>query len=101
MTCIARKERGFSNGKVRIVNVHANDTLPDWKYPQAWNLAVSNNIKETVSIHNIDKPGEHVLKYWMIDPGIVLQKIVVDLGGMKPSYLEPPESFFHAGKIEK
>jgi hypothetical protein len=29
----------------------------------------------------------------MIDPGVVLEKIVVDLGGVKPSYLRPPESY--------
>jgi hypothetical protein len=91
----------FDNGPIQMVNIHANDTIPDWKYPQAWNLAVSNNIKETVSRHHIDKPGDHVLKFWMIDPGIVLQKLVVDAGGMKPSYLGPPESFYQSGKNVK
>jgi len=30
----------------------------------------------------------------MVDRGVVLQKIIVNSGGIKPSYLGPPESFF-------
>ncbi len=40
-----------------------------------------------------DKPGVHVFKVWMIDPGPVLEKIVIDTGGVKESYLGSPESF--------
>jgi len=40
------------------------------------------------------KEGQHVLKFRMIDPGIILQKIVIETGEIKPSYLGPPESFF-------
>jgi hypothetical protein len=38
-----------------------------------------------------DIPGPHILKFWMIDPGVVLERIVVDFGGTRPSYLGPPE----------
>jgi hypothetical protein len=60
---------------------------------RTWEQWVANNINVSVSHHNIQKPGVHTLKFWMVDPGVVLQKIVVDAGGVKPSYLGPPESF--------
>jgi hypothetical protein len=43
-------------------------------------------------MHNLSKAGYHTLKIWMVDPAAVLNKIVVDLGGLKPSYLGPPMS---------
>ena len=57
-----------------------------------WDKMVADNIRICVSQHRITRSGEHVLKYWLIDPSPVLQKIVVDAGGVKPSYLGPPES---------
>jgi len=32
------------------------------------------------------------LKFWMVDPGVVLDKLVIDAGGAHPSELGPPES---------
>jgi hypothetical protein len=40
-----------------------------------------------------DKEGYHTLRIYMMDPIIVLQKIVINTGGLHPSFLFPPESF--------
>lgn len=58
-----------------------------------WEESVINNCRHVESIHKISRPGYHTLKIWMIDPDVTLEKIVVDLGGLKPSFLGPPESF--------
>ncbi|MDB5112839.1 MAG: glycosyl hydrolase [Mucilaginibacter sp.] len=55
--------------------------------------ASANEIKELISTHHITQPGKHIVKYWLVDPAVVLEKIVVDMGGVKPSYLGPPESY--------
>jgi len=52
-----------------------------------------DNIRIEQSIHTINKKGVHTLRFWIVDKGIVLQKIVIDCGGLKPSELGPPESF--------
>ena len=61
-----------------------------------WENAVKDNARVAKSTHTLNAPGYHTLKFWMIDPDVVLQKIVVNTGGVKPSYLGPPESF-HSG----
>jgi|GEM_PF-14668 len=76
----------------QVMNMHERDTIPDWLYPRWWNQAVSDNIKIVTSEHLVASAGDHVLKFWMVDPGVVLQKLVVDAGGLKPGYLGPPES---------
>ena len=58
-----------------------------------WNRSVADNIKISTTRHMLARPGAHVLKFWFVDPGVVLQKLVVDTGGERPNYLGPPESF--------
>jgi len=59
-----------------------------------WEESVRNAGRVVQSTHSLTGTGYHTLKIWMVDPAVVLQKIVVDLGGVKRSYLGPPESFF-------
>ncbi|HEX5399549.1 MAG TPA: glycosyl hydrolase 115 family protein, partial [Verrucomicrobiae bacterium] len=65
-----------------------------------WENAVSNGCRVSRTTHTIDKPGYHTLKFWMMDPGVVLEKIVVNTGGVKPSYLGPPESYHHGNTLQ-
>jgi hypothetical protein len=58
-----------------------------------WAKSVLDGVRHVVSAHKPVIPGRHVLKFWMVDPGVVLERIVVDMGGARPSYLGPPESF--------
>jgi hypothetical protein len=58
-----------------------------------WEASVRDNCRQIKSTHTLANPGYHTLKVWMVDPGLVLQKFVVNTGGVKPSYLGPPESF--------
>jgi hypothetical protein len=60
-----------------------------------WETAVKDSVRQVKSSLTLAKPGYHTLKFWMGDPGVVLQKIVVDLAGVRPSYLGPPESYWH------
>jgi len=70
----------------QIVNVHA-DASEDY-----WRKLVSDGVAKFVTTHRIDRPGQHTVKFWALDPGLVLQRVVVDAGGLKPSYLGPQES---------
>lgn len=48
-------------------------------------------IKSTTK-YTITEKGKHTLRFRVLEPGIVLQKILIDTGGLKPSYLGAPES---------
>ena len=58
-----------------------------------WEETVKDSIRTVKSAHALAAPGPHTLKVWMVDPGVVLQRVLVNAGGLRPSYLGPPESF--------
>ena len=58
-----------------------------------WARAVEDSVRKLCWRHELAEAGGHDFKFWMIDPGVVLQKVVIDAGGARPCYLGPPESF--------
>ena len=77
----------FDEQSPQVIDALAQNALADWE------TSVKDSVRKVKSVHTLAQAGEHTLKFCMIDPGVVLQKLVVDLGGVKPSYLGPPESY--------
>lgn len=61
--------------------------------PNGWLTAVADSVWQNRTMWEYSGPGAHKLKIWELEPGVVLQKVVVDLGGVRQSYLGPPESY--------
>jgi hypothetical protein len=77
----------FDDGNPQVINMHTAYSQSEWE------RSVKDNIRIMTSKHILANPGLHVLKFWMSDPFVVLEKLVVNTGGVRPSYLGPPESF--------
>jgi hypothetical protein len=60
-----------------------------------WEQSVRDNARYITSKHQIAAPGDHTFKVWMVDPGVVLERILIDTpaSAKAVSYLGPPESF--------
>ena len=57
--------------------------------PISWQAA--SIIKTDLEL-DFNKAGRHNLRFRFVDPGVVMQKILIDFGGLKPSYLGAPSS---------
>ncbi|HUB51100.1 MAG TPA: glycosyl hydrolase 115 family protein [Terracidiphilus sp.] len=73
-------------GPRTIVDELEHNTQADWA------KAVSDSVRRVTVPLTIASPGAHAIHIWAVDPGVVLERIVVSHGPLKPSYLGPPES---------
>ena len=60
---------------------------------QVLGKSIIDNLMSLTGNVRIEKEGPHLLKVWMVDPGVTIDKIIIDMGGVKDSYLGPPESY--------
>lgn len=75
----------FNDEEPKIINMHEN---------LDWDKTVADYINIQSSTHQIDNAGPQVLKIWMVDSGVVIQRIVIESEEIGRTYLGPPESFF-------
>lgn len=75
----------FDGGVEQIVNINKDYTT---KQHNDW---VANRINVTSTQHQL-AAGSHTLRIRPLDSGLVLQRVVVNCGGLKPSYMGPIES---------
>lgn len=80
-----RYEVSFDDEKPQLVNFNG-------KYRGELGKWQAEHMIHSLTAHQILKPGRHTLRFRVLDPGIILQKILINTGGLKPSYLGAPES---------
>ena len=57
-----------------------------------WAQTVVKQARHCTTTLKLSKPGKHTLKVWMIDPGVIVEKILINTGGLQTSTLGPKES---------
>ncbi len=101
----------FDNQRPKIVNAAADHSHA------AWAQDVSNGVRKVTTVLDVASAGYHTLEFRMIDPGVVLEKLIVafpnpharhfpDMHAPKiprapSSYLGPPESYFRPSASRK
>ncbi|QNR87048.1 hypothetical protein H9N25_01330 [Pedobacter riviphilus] len=58
----------------------------------SWANAVKDNARTLTSSHFLKVSGRHTIKIWMVDPAVVLEKIIIYKGELPTSYLGPIEN---------
>jgi hypothetical protein len=79
---------GLDDQSPQVVTVGAEAEVTSLQ----WSRNVLNATTTGATTYAMTAAGAHILKIYMVDAGVVLDKIVLDAGGVRPSYLGPRET---------
>lgn len=57
-----------------------------------WARNTSDNVNRTATRHALTAPGPHRLTFWAVDPTLIVQRLLIDTGGLPQTYLGPAQS---------
>lgn len=81
------------DGEPQIVDL----AFPVGDNQATWGKSVYEAIRKTSVTEDLES-GNHTLKLWMVDPGVLFQRIVVSFDDVRKSYFGPPESLYYSSK---
>ncbi len=76
----------IDNEPLQVVNLTADMSSA------AWEETARTDVRASVTTHKVATAGAHRLRIYSLDPGVTLQRIVINTGGLLTSYLGPEES---------
>ncbi|MGI4863038.1 MAG: glycosyl hydrolase 115 family protein [Janthinobacterium lividum] len=76
----------IDNGPIEVLDCKTVGRSEEWKQN-----VLSNNAQQQVKAPEL-RPGRHTLRLYPLDPGVVLDRITIDLGGLQAAYGVIPET---------
>ncbi len=76
----------IDNGPVKIINTRTLGRSEEWKQN-----VLRNRAERKIDMLHLNA-GKHTLKIYCIDPGVIVDEIRIDLGGLKKAYGVIPET---------
>ena len=74
------------DGPATVLNFRTVGRSDEWKQ-----AVLSNTILRNLKVPEL-KAGHHKLSIYLIDPGVILDRILINLGGLRPFYGLLPET---------
>ncbi len=102
-TYTLNNDRGYAGHERTNIETHYGVTIDNtriieastssFEYAQNWYESILRNCRINKSTLYVPCPGKHKLRVLCGDTGTILQKVVLDFGGLKRSYMGPLPTF--------